>query len=414
MGRFTKRIRKLSWLCLGAFFLLFVQQSAWADTGTLTAMNFVVIKGQSGAVGCMPRTVSKKTLRDIVLSANRALDIDPRLAIVLSLDVPPCGDLFYAAVANDVRGIGYQHHNEAEIFDESSDSRLEGVSFLNDVHYWEAYPDELSRAFLHEVGHRWSGRVHVGGESSYALLGRDREHWSYFLDTSSSGGVSPLEGNAWQSDGEQYVTLTHNQEPRFSDLDLYLMGAFSPEEVAPFLLVEPQEGFMSATDCRGALVHPGSPPQNCESVSIHGSAREISIDEVVSEEGPRIPAAVDAVQRWTMAFYFLAPEGVSFNETQCERWAQRVDELRELFESATRDRMTLENVVAGGTDCTELERHLAPAKGSARRRSCAYNSGDAAQSSSGALWFWAVLVGLWMTRRATDSGRRDHKKNLPG
>jgi len=364
----------------------------------------------------MPRTLSKQAMRDVVLSANEELGIDPDFGVVFSLDVPPCADLFYTAVANDIFGIGYQHHYANEIFDESPTSGLEGVAFLNDIHYWESFPEELERAFLHELGHRWSGRVHVSGPVARALLGRDNEHWSYFLDTSSGRGVSPLEGNAWRQTGELYETTTHDRAPGFSDLDLYLMGALHSNEVAPFLIIEPDTGASQPIDCRGAIAHVASPPQHCEPASVGGSAREISILDVISAEGERIPAAV-STQRRTIAFYFLAPEGASFSQVQCEAWARRVEQLRELFSQATDERLGLENVARGEMSCAEVQALLSPSASPSQRQSrsngCALvRGGPSRQSSLASAWMCIACAFFLRVRRGRNSGRRD--KKLPG
>ena len=61
--------------------------------------------------------------------------------------------------------------------------------------------DNTLSLIAQEVGHRWSAFVWFrdrdrGGVPSSALLGRDRSHWNFFLET----GGSPLEGNEWKKD----------------------------------------------------------------------------------------------------------------------------------------------------------------------------------------------------------------------
>jgi hypothetical protein len=282
---------------------------ARAEVAVRAGPNFLVLEGASGVDGCLPRDLAKRVLRDRVLAANEAAGVDPQIAVVFSLEVPPCADLFYAPVANNVRGIGYQHLYPEETFDESSDAALEGVAFLNDVPYWEFYPEELRRAFLHEVGHRWGVRVHVAGDDPGALLGRDHEHFSYFLDTSSSRGVSPLEGNAFRKVGSEFVTETDAAESGYSDLDLYLMGVKAAEEVAPFrLLVVDEE--QDLVDCTGALLDETSPPQRCEPVSLAAQEKEFSIADVLEVEGARDPAPVSEPVALEVAFYVLSSECV--------------------------------------------------------------------------------------------------------
>ncbi len=334
---------------------------AWADVEVRRGPNFLVLEGASGVEGCAPREIAKRTVRDRVLSANEVADVDPSFGVVLSLEVPPCTDLFYAAVSNDVRGIGYQHFYESEIFDESPGVALEGVAFLNDVPYWEFYPEELTRAFLHEVGHRWGVRVRVAGDDPTALLGRDLEHWSYFLDAASSQGVSPLEGNVWLGEEPSFVSGTDEAEGAFSDFDLYLMGLLPPEEVSPLRVLTPETGADLPTDCRGAAAGPGSPPQRCEAAELTARSTAYSIQDVIAEEGPREPPASTEPREATVAFYFSTTEGQWTNE-ECEYWSEEVDRLVLAFSEATGGRMTLSNVLDAGASCQELVRHLSESR----------------------------------------------------
>ena len=61
-------------------------------------------------------------------------------------------------VAREPR-IGYGYFYDDELFDLSPGSALEGIAFLNDMTYWESNDEELTRSFLHELGHRWGARV---------------------------------------------------------------------------------------------------------------------------------------------------------------------------------------------------------------------------------------------------------------
>lgn len=351
--------------------LLSLGGRAGAQVAVRPGPNFFLLEGASGVDGCLPRDLAKDVLRDRVLAANEEAGVDPQIAVVFSLEVPPCADLFYAPVSNDVRGIGYQHLYPEETFDESPDAALEGVAFLNDVPYWEVYPDELRRAFLHEVGHRWGVRVHVAGEEPTALLGRDREHWSYFLDSSSARGVSPLEGNVWQeepsSELPEFVTVTDGAAPGYSDLDLYLMGLKGPEEVRPFRVLVPEEG-QELTDCRGARLDESSPPERCGELRLRAREREFSLAHVLAVEGPRDPAAREPAAQdpaardpaaatepvvASVGFYFFTSEG-KWTREGCDHWQAEAAALEAAFEAATGGRMTLVNVNSRGPGCAQL------------------------------------------------------------
>lgn len=373
--------------------------------------NFFVLEGASGVDGCLPRDLAKDVVRDRILAANEAAGVDPQIAVVFSLEVPPCADLFYAPVSNDVRGIGYQHLYPEELFDESPGAALEGVAFLNDVPYWEVYPDELRRAFLHEIGHRWGVRVHVQGEDPTALLGRDREHWSYFLDTSSPRGVSPLEGNVWHeellSERREFVTATNGTASGYSDLDLYLMGLKGPEEVRPFRVLVPEEG-QEFTDCRGARLDESSPPERCGELRLRAREREYSLAEVLAVEGPRDPAARDPAAATepvvvSVGFYFFTSEG-RWTREGCDHWQAEVASLETAFEAATGGRMTLANVSSRGPACAQLLTTLdfrpggETAQWSPSSQGCVLGRSNRARGSG--IFFALFLAGVFGLRRA--------------
>lgn len=400
-------LRSLFSLSLSAA-LFCTSSSAFSQVEVRTGPNFLVLDGATGVDGCLPRDLAKRTLRDRVLLANEGAGLDPEFGVVLSLEVPPCADLFYAAVSNDVRGIGYRHFYEEELFDDSPNAALEGVAFLNDVPYWEFYPDELGRAFLHEIGHRWAARVHVAGSDPTVLLGRDQEHWSYFLDTSNDFRVSPLEGNAWRGDGPEFFTATDGADPGYSELDLYLMGLLLPDEVTPFELLVPEEGAELPADCRGGSVHPGSPPQRCEPVDLRAVPTTFTILDVIEVEGERLPEASSEPSQMNVVFYFLTTEG-DWTEAQCKHWQAEVERLVGLFSEATGDRMSLLNLVTTEVNCAEVVAELEAAHPEEPRPSTRSSSGCSAAGSAGRprpLFLFVLAPGVVMLLRR-------HKK-VPG
>lgn len=375
-------------------------QASSEQTTSLLGPEFAVILGPSGQLGCLPRTESKAALSELVQNRSAELSIDPQLVVVLSLDVPICGDLFYAAVANDVRGIGYGHFFEGELFDESPQSALEGVAFLNDTTYWETRPDELTRAFVHELGHRWSARVHVGGESATSLLGRDGEHWSYFLDTSTgTAGLSPLEGNAWHEEPPNlYVSDSRERQPTYSQLDLYLMGLVPPSEVAPLILLSPNDP-PNGQDCQGGTVRSASPPQTCEVMSLDATAESISIDDIIAAEGAREPAYEDpSPVVTTVGFFVLAPDGSAMSEATCGEWSARVQLLVSEFARATGGRMVLQNVTQGPALCDQIAAATTPSapRDPSPSRGCSLDAQRGLDrqhgSSTSTFWWLAALV----------------------
>lgn len=331
---------------------LTLSPAALADGATPNAElvdSFVYVPGESGEVGCLPLASAKEPLLAVAERALTAVGIDPDFVVLLTARVLTCPSIFYLPVKNDTLGIGYQRRHAPEIFDDAEGRRLSGIAFLNDLPYWQTEPEELSSAFLHEVGHRWLASVHAQKDGQdIDLTGRDGEHWSYFLDT----GGSPLEGNAWQDEDEP-ISESPLFPLRYSALDLYLMGAYAEDEVPPFRLLVPDES--EAVDCTGAPLHAASPPQTCEPLELAGTWLPLTLDDVIAAEGPRVPAHAEASKSFEVAFVLLDPGGAGFGVAECQDLSLAVDGLIELFAEATDGRLNLVNAATGGRPCDEVE-----------------------------------------------------------
>ena len=130
--------------------------------------------------------------------------------------------------------------------------------------------------------HRWSGHLRFqnpDGTPNDSLRGGDGAHWSFFLQSHNS----VLYGNDWRDNGDGSFTSIGRSRSFFSPLDLYAMGLLDASAVPPFFLID------------GA---PGDPSRLPEvGATLDGTARPISIDEVVAVEGERVPSAADAPRR---------------------------------------------------------------------------------------------------------------------
>lgn len=351
----------------------------------LSGPNFVLLPDSTALAeaACAPQTVANTVLVDALERLRIATGIDPQIAVVLTTAPLSCPSLFYVSVANDTRGIGYQHEDPREVFDDSPRSRLEGVAFLNDFPYWQRHPAEFARAFNHELGHRFGARVHVEktGFASDAILGRQRLHWSYFLDT----GGSPLEGNRWADAGEgRLLAETPLGSALFSDLDLYLMGVLPAERVAPGSLV--QAGPAPGRDCLGRTLTAASPPQSCGALAFDGARVPFTIADVIAAEGPRVPAAQAEQRTLDVAFVVLGAGTGAPSASTChllsDSFAQRVEE----FARATGGSVTLHNLTDSEASCdawppAPRNRHAEAASG------CHF-----APRSQPGLWVTALLV----------------------
>jgi hypothetical protein len=281
---------------------------------------------------------------------RRETGIDPQIAIVFTTAPPSCSSLYYVSVANDARGIGYQHEDPREVFDDSPDSRLEGIAFMNDLPYWQEHPAEFARAFDHELGHRFGARVHVQREGVPvdALLGRQGLHWSYFADT----GGSPLEGNRWAPVAvDRWSAETPLGPGRFSDFDLYLMGVRRAEHVAPLQLVRP--AVESQRDCFGRVPSAASPPQSCGGLEVAGSAVPVTLDAVIAAEGPRLPAADAAPKTLDVALIVIESDSSALDASACRVLSADFAERVRQFGEATGGMLSLRNLTDFGARCED-------------------------------------------------------------
>jgi len=220
------------------------------------------------------------------------------------------GAFFYQPQYNDVTGIGQR------IYDANGPRNpLEGFIFMN---YWRFFEQSLGRfgqqvvrgfsrhTFNQETGHRWVVQWDSGpglpDQSMSMMLGRDDTHWSYFMH---SGG-SPIEGNDWLDRGDgRFTTRTDFNNWRYSDLDLYLMGLKSQDQVQPWFVISNPDT-MGFRDQQGQPLGRTSPPQILQTVTITGSRVNIDINHVVTRLGTRRPTAAQSPKQWKVLFVMLA------------------------------------------------------------------------------------------------------------
>ena len=208
---------------------------------------------------------------------------------------------FYLQIKNDVQGIGLPIFNNSFQGEYGSDGKLQGMIDLGNIGNLITDPlnfgfEETLRLLNHEFLHRWSSYVKfkdINGTLSTALLGRDGSHWSFLFDTRDSLQF----GNWWQDNGNgTFTSLVPMREMKyFSPLDLYLMGFYDKAKVPPMLLIE------------NPNVDPTRLPE--AGVTISGTARYVTIDDIIAAEGPRTPDAASSQKTFKTAFIFITTPG---------------------------------------------------------------------------------------------------------
>ncbi|MBL4689419.1 MAG: hypothetical protein JKY37_32820 [Nannocystaceae bacterium] len=246
------------------------------------------------------------------------------LIIYTTWSLPGGIGALYQSVANDVHGIGYEHIAPLDAiipepyFDDTPNSQVQGFMHMND---WTFYLGEdpggvddgrISLVFGQELGHAWLAFVHWmdGGGTRSDMLGRSEAHWSFYLN---SGG-SPVEGHDWVDNGDGTFTAIKHQIFTFSDLDLYLMGLKPADEVAPWFILENPFNCVNSSLKDGACAPPQGHQFAARSYTVNASRRDISIEDVIAAEGPRVPAFGDAPTVFDASFLLITRPGERLSE----------------------------------------------------------------------------------------------------
>ncbi len=250
--------------------------------------------------------------------------------VIIWLDFPADlggGFAFEINIKNEIEGIGLRRIDFTDFV--GSDGRLRSLVQMGELFRYPSDPNSNvlgigSNSTLdvlgQETGHRWLAfpRLRLNGASSDSLLGRDSAHWSFFLDSDASD----MEGNdIMDLGGGQFETV--DATSRFSALDQYIMGLIPPEEVGPQFFVTRAS----------AAQQPESAPQ--VGVRFSGTRVDFTIDDLIAEEGPRVPAAADAPKTFKMAFILVAAEGQPARATAIARLKLYANAWVQYFKDAT-------------------------------------------------------------------------------
>jgi hypothetical protein len=245
--------------------------------------------------------------------------------------MPPGARAFFHAVKNDVEGLGLELFDAGNLYsaDGAFLERLEGMIDMGPLASQVLEPSDVGfeqtlQALTHEMMHRWGAYlsfVDDEGQSSRALLG-SRGHWSFLLDNQGSS----LYGNRWVDNGDgtftSQVPISAQRDNAvgrlLSPLELYLMGLLPSQSVPPLTLLD------------SSGIDPARPPQ--PNITIPASARNVTIDQVIAANGPRVPAAADD-RPLRMGFVLLVEPGSwSPDDPADRRKVRQIGNLRRAWE----------------------------------------------------------------------------------
>jgi len=186
-------------------------------------------------------------------------------------------NMYHYLVKNQIQGIGLSIFNNSDSY--GSKGKLIGINWMKDidmdVEYYERFNHSIKlgvNAILHETSHQWGAYVDFideNGQRSNSLRNPyNMAHWDKKLET----GYDLLDGYSWRDNGNGTFTAKVTDFMQgYSQLDLYLMGLMSKDEVSPLKLIN------STSDTKYMDV----------GTTISGSIRTISIQQIIDVAGNR-------------------------------------------------------------------------------------------------------------------------------
>ncbi len=247
-------------------------------------------------------------------------------------------------IRNSIRGIinrDLQQYDYGEEF--GSRERLSVLVNMGDV---SRYPPDPGIPFLYtnnslsilgqEFGHRWLALVDIG---SPQLLGRGQSHWSFLHNTFGS----VMEGNEIEDLGRGNFR-TIGATVRYSPLDQYVMGLRAASEVPPwFVVTNPRFSSTPASNfpsyCLNLNELPSCPP--FVGIQLSGARQNVTIGDVISHLGPRIPSFEEAQKDFRVAFILVTRRGQSPRQSSLQFLESFRTQWESFFGSAVDGRGTM-------------------------------------------------------------------------
>ncbi len=293
---------------------------------------------------------------------------------------------YYQPLRNDIGGLGVCDQSGQDqsglfgcTYDQTGGLKLQGVIYMNSIAMWQqvdeqwnltyALEDDNSQIYAtlgQESAHRWGTgfqfRDPRTGRVSKALLGRDGSHWNLKVDAAASW----MDGLDWRDDGGGLFSVIADNDG-YSQLDLYGMGLLSADEVEPFFIVEGasssrlqqiyrQFGItIPATIPDGTDGLPaGFPPMELVgSLPATGTRVDVTMDQVLSACGPRLPNSTQSQKTFNQAFVLVTRPGQTAASVSGD--VDNLDTVRRNWE-----RIFAEKTGGKGVMCTALGGTCAP------------------------------------------------------
>ncbi len=245
----------------------------------------------------------------------------------------PQAEAYEVTVRNEVSGIGMPVRDTSRTYGSRGtlrsvlNMRRVGLRIGDTRAQWQSALETWGQ----ESAHRWLVfmlfRDPRTGRISDALLGRDCAHYSNYVDTQAS----VHDGNAWRDNGNGTFTFIERGK-RYGNLDLYGMGLLPADEFPPFFLIDDIPNYKYPATCRdyGSNGRPFSQ-------MVSGKRVDITIDDIVAANGPRIPAAGSRQDYWREAEVVVTAPNETQDSATVRGLAARLDKARLYWEQWNRE-----------------------------------------------------------------------------
>jgi hypothetical protein len=142
-----------------------------------------------------------------------------------------------------------------------------------------------------------------------------------------------MEGNSWDGGSTTGVFATIETDVNyFSPLDQYLMGLRRPDEVGDL-------SYLVTDDDLTFILQEKSPVSG---FSLSATRKKISVQDIIDEEGTRVPDSFDAPKQIRVAFVLLVEAGTSPSHATISKVASYREALTEYFSLATSRRASMD------------------------------------------------------------------------
>jgi hypothetical protein len=230
--------------------------------------------------------------------------------ITIWLTFPDGGNLagaYSTSVKNDVRGLGLRlkdmsmGYGSAGVLRTVITMKDWGLRAGDTLESWNR--TRTLSVWGQEYAHRWAMFMLVRdprtNQPSELLLGRDCSHYSRYVETQGS----VMDGYSWTDNGDGSF-LQGERATGLSNLDLYTMGLLDADEVPPFFAIDEITGF----------THPGCGAEYArapfpQGTSVRGKRINLSIDDLLFANGPRVPASTTPEDSFREAIVVLTRVG---------------------------------------------------------------------------------------------------------